>query len=918
MTLKGILTSLGEIAINDKLCNWAGCGSSIYQVNPETVKDYPFVFFSPTGTHRVEDNYTTYSITAFYVGRLLDDNSNDIDIQSTAIEVLKNLIRKAEKIDGVVGVAIEYIANVFVEYEKFVDRCTGAYIQCDISILNDTTCAVDEQHYFVFNNEPGEVLPANSTGYTISWLTDYPSISYTLVLPNGQIVNGYTEEHSVLVTFPENTERTDQKLTFIAFADGEGEVGRLDFYQESIDFFEFVTVDNQTIPANSTAFNVAWATNIPGEREYVVTKNGEPYSSGVTEDNDTTVRFPANHWRDLRYGFEISVSIGGNYMGTLNFTQDKIMFTLLAGKNVVMAATDTSCTVTWETTLEKVNYRFEDVDTYETLAEGSTTGNSLTFTFPPNEDTESYKFYEVYFSSDWEPINENAEWRQAPAQAQPEYYFNFVTAQGQVLSADTTATTVAWDTNYGTVRYHLFDENRLVVSGNTSDSAVTLTFPANANAERKQYTFEVRTETGSLFLGSLYWYQEALPVPVYYFNILTEPGQTIPATATTFRIEYETNIQPPFHWVYYSPFGTYEGDSYSQSSLLIGFHENESTSVRERIVEIGGESISWYQEGVEYEFNFINAEGVTFPASTTANTVSWETNYDSIEYRLMNGGTLITSGETTESSVNVEFPENTSTALTITFSFRVYNNGQLIDTLHWSQAPKVDEYMNTGITTDLLVGPEIKEASEITPYGYYALKWEEGDEYFVNGYTGTDQNYEAQYYVFGDMHVENGVVPLPYSQKIRIFQAIPVEDIIEMSGQTLYYYNASGSSVWDRAVVYTGAAYCMRDLLTGKYVYFNTAGFTRWTYDPKESVFYDRLCANMQADGNGVKVCIATANSWNEWSIPPAIGSIYGFDNVLRGRIRYGNPAYPPSGFNSYADWNKVRCGWHVLTEVEY
>lgn len=917
MTLNSLIHSIGLIGINDKLVNWAGGGPSVYQAaNALTVKDYPFLFCSPTGTHRVEENWTTYNVTIFYVSRLLEDNSNEMDIQSTAVEVLKNIVKKISNIEGVVAVADEYTINVFVEYEKFTDRTTGAFCQLDISILNDTTCTVDEEHYFVFDNLPGEVLPADSNKYYISWRTDYPAINYTFILPNGEIVNGYTEEHSIVVSFPENTERVEQTLTFIAYADGE--VGRLEFYQKSIDFFEFITEDNQVLRADTTGFTVVWATNIEGEIEYMVTKNGVETETGTTAGDNVTVYMEMNGYRDYEQEYSISISIGGVYMGTLQWKQDKPIFKILAGDNVVLPAEATAATVTWETTYPWVYWKFVDGATYTEITGGTTSGTTLTVTFPENTgDSQSY--YIVYFNNpNGEPLAYPAEIRQDPAGQV--YYFNFITESGQTLSASTTALTVEWEMNYPDpgVQYRLYDGNEMIVLGNTTGTTATVSFPENLTTDRKQYVFEAWNGNGGLRYGQLVFYQEALPVPVYYFNILTEDGQTVPANATAFTINYETNIEPPVHYVYTSPFGTYEGDSWNQSSVTITFSENDKTAVQERTVEIGGKRITWYQAAAAYEFEFLNTEGITVPAATTAYTVEWRTNLDSIGYKFYSGNILVTSGDTSATAMTVTFEENVSTSRTNTLRFIAYAGNTELDTLHWTQAVKVeDEYLNTGITTDLVIGPEVMEAADIIPYGYYGLKWEAGDEWFVNGRTGTDHNYENEYYVFGDMHVENGVVPLPYSQKIRLFQAIPVADIHEFSGVTLYYYNASGTSVWDRAIVYTGAAYCMRDLLSGKYVRWGEPGFTTWTTDPTKSVFFDRMCANLQPDGNGIKACICPANVISEWVNIPEIGNIYGFENVLRGKIRYGDPAYPPSGFASYAEWNEVRCGWHPLTPIE-
>lgn len=175
MTLQGLLTALGNIAINDRMVSWAGAGSSVYSINDLTIRDYPIFFASPTGTHRVEDNWTTYQLTLFFIDRLLEDNSNDMDIQSTAIEVLKNLIKKAAEQDGVVAVSDEYTITLFVDTEKFKDRCSGAYATVEFSIKNDSTCIIYSNEEYEPEPEPVPPTPGPPSGPGDSGVTPDPS-----------------------------------------------------------------------------------------------------------------------------------------------------------------------------------------------------------------------------------------------------------------------------------------------------------------------------------------------------------------------------------------------------------------------------------------------------------------------------------------------------------------------------------------------------------------------------------------------------------------------------------------------------------------------------------------------------------------------------------------------------------------------
>lgn len=143
MTLERLLIEIGGIGIDDRLINFSAAGSSIYQLNDMTVKDYPILYISPTGTHTITENITSYALTLFYIDRLLEDSSNDVDIHSTAIEVLKNIIRKIDRLDDVVYVSDEYSIQLFTETEKMKDRVNGAYATITVDILNTEICGVD-------------------------------------------------------------------------------------------------------------------------------------------------------------------------------------------------------------------------------------------------------------------------------------------------------------------------------------------------------------------------------------------------------------------------------------------------------------------------------------------------------------------------------------------------------------------------------------------------------------------------------------------------------------------------------------------------------------------------------------------------------------------------------------------------------
>ena len=143
MNLRILLKEIGELAKEQKLVGFSAAGTSLDQINGMEIAWYPVLFNSPTGSHMVYQNTTTYDITLYYLDRLLEDYSNDIDIYSSAIENLKNIINGIKDIPGVVQVNDGYTIRNFTNTEKMNDRLAGAYAQVRVQVVNDTVC-VDE------------------------------------------------------------------------------------------------------------------------------------------------------------------------------------------------------------------------------------------------------------------------------------------------------------------------------------------------------------------------------------------------------------------------------------------------------------------------------------------------------------------------------------------------------------------------------------------------------------------------------------------------------------------------------------------------------------------------------------------------------------------------------------------------------
>lgn len=143
MTLENLLYEISRLAIGQKIINYSAAGTDIYVLNGQTIKDWPVLFSSPTGTQYVKENSTVFTLTIYYLERMLSDLSNDVNVISVSIEQLKNLINGIKQIQGVMNVEDEYEVVGFTETEAFNDSVAGAYATIKVEVANNTICYVE-------------------------------------------------------------------------------------------------------------------------------------------------------------------------------------------------------------------------------------------------------------------------------------------------------------------------------------------------------------------------------------------------------------------------------------------------------------------------------------------------------------------------------------------------------------------------------------------------------------------------------------------------------------------------------------------------------------------------------------------------------------------------------------------------------
>lgn len=156
MTLIEVINLINWIAQNQPNVNGIVKTGDIYDLNKEEYQQKYAAFCATQNTHSVNEDFTIFSFTLFYVDRLTLDKSNKIEIQSTAVEFFANLIKtimqKFPSLDWTNG-------DITTFTEKFSAECAGAYMTCNITTPNRSLCAIIKQ-------ELGEFAPLE---YSDDW-----------------------------------------------------------------------------------------------------------------------------------------------------------------------------------------------------------------------------------------------------------------------------------------------------------------------------------------------------------------------------------------------------------------------------------------------------------------------------------------------------------------------------------------------------------------------------------------------------------------------------------------------------------------------------------------------------------------------------------------------------------------------------
>lgn len=138
MTLAQVITKMKEIAAQQPAVSLI-IDNDIYRLNATPDATYGvFAYTQGQHTGNVDGSLHRFAFTLFYVDRLNEDHSNEIEVQSVGVQVLETILRAMSDAGIFAG---DYSVNTFTQ--RFLDDCAGAFASTTFEVPFDTLCVDD-------------------------------------------------------------------------------------------------------------------------------------------------------------------------------------------------------------------------------------------------------------------------------------------------------------------------------------------------------------------------------------------------------------------------------------------------------------------------------------------------------------------------------------------------------------------------------------------------------------------------------------------------------------------------------------------------------------------------------------------------------------------------------------------------------
>ena len=136
MTLKEAIKVIEVVASQQPSVNMI-VENDVFRLNAKADARYG-VFAWLQGQHSasIDSNTLSLQFTFFYVDRLIEDKSNQLEIQSVGIQTLDNILRKLDDLG--MWVPNNYTFQAF--NQRFLDECAGVFTNVTIDIPISSVC----------------------------------------------------------------------------------------------------------------------------------------------------------------------------------------------------------------------------------------------------------------------------------------------------------------------------------------------------------------------------------------------------------------------------------------------------------------------------------------------------------------------------------------------------------------------------------------------------------------------------------------------------------------------------------------------------------------------------------------------------------------------------------------------------------
>lgn len=134
MTLAQVIDIFEKVAMQQPSINMI-VQNDVFRINSSPSLKYG-VFAWTQGQHSGSiAGMTSFAFSFFYVDRLKEDLSNQVEVQSAGCETIGNILRALEEYDIEVG---SYTMQTF--NQRFTDECAGVFCNVTLSVPQVSAC----------------------------------------------------------------------------------------------------------------------------------------------------------------------------------------------------------------------------------------------------------------------------------------------------------------------------------------------------------------------------------------------------------------------------------------------------------------------------------------------------------------------------------------------------------------------------------------------------------------------------------------------------------------------------------------------------------------------------------------------------------------------------------------------------------